>query len=256
MNAMNRITSPKNGRVKEWKKLKSRKGREKAGAFIIEGPHLIEEALNHHAEVTDLIIEESFRVPHEWHTGNVTTWLATDAVIKELTDTETPQGIVAIVQLQKEKHELNPEGTYILVDGIQDPGNLGTIIRTADSSGADGVILGQGSVDVYNSKVLRSTQGSIFHMPILKGDLNDWIPKLKEKNIKVYGTALEGGIPYTDEKPDGGYALILGNEANGVHPDLLAQTDRNLYVPIYGKAESLNVAVAAGILLYGLKLSQ
>ncbi|WP_349408095.1 RNA methyltransferase [Pseudalkalibacillus sp. SCS-8] len=253
---MNRITSPKNGRVKEWKKLKNRKGREKAGAYIIEGFHLVEEALKHHAEVTDLIIEESMRIPNDWHTGNVTTWVVTEPVIKELADTETPQGIVAIVQFQKENHDVKPDGAYILLDGIQDPGNLGTIIRTGDSAGVDGVILGPGTVDVYNSKVLRSTQGSIFHLPLIRGDLNEWVPMLKEKGLKIYGTALQDGVPYTDERPDGGYALMLGNEANGVHPDLLEQTDLNLYVPIYGKAESLNVAVAAGVLLYGLKAAE
>ncbi|MCF6138173.1 TrmH family RNA methyltransferase [Pseudalkalibacillus berkeleyi] len=253
---MNRITSPKNGRVKEWKKLKNRKGREKAGSFIIEGPHLIEEALQHHAEVTDLIIEETFRIPSEWHTGNVTTWLTNDEVIKELTETETPQGIVAIVKFQKQDLTLNKNGTYILIDGIQDPGNLGTIIRTGDSAGVDAVILGEGTVDLFNSKVLRSTQGSIFHLPVIKGDLKNWIPRLKEEGVKVYGTALEGGIPYTSEKPDGSYAILFGNEAKGVQSELLEQTDQNLYVPIYGNAESLNVAVAAGILLYGLKLQE
>ncbi len=250
---MNRITSPKNGRVKDWNKLKRKKGRDKAGAFIIEGPHLIEEALKHKAEVTDLIIDESFRIPSDWHTGNVTTWVATPSVIEELADTETPQGVVAIVQAGSKKMELSSSGSYLLLDGIQDPGNLGTIIRTADSAGADGVILGNGTVDLYNSKVLRSTQGSLFHLPVVKGNLLEWIPRMKEIGIQVFGTSLKDGIPYTSSDRISGYALILGNEANGVHEDLLASSDQNLFVPIYGQAESLNVAVAAGILLYGLK---
>ncbi|MCF6408721.1 TrmH family RNA methyltransferase [Pseudalkalibacillus salsuginis] len=250
---MNRITSPKNSRVKEWNKLKRKKGRDKAGAFIIEGPHLIEEALKHKAEVTDLIIDKSFRIPSDWHTGNMTTWVATSSVIEELADTETPQGVVAIVQAGSKEMELSSDGSYLLLDGIQDPGNLGAIIRTADSAGADGVILGNGTVDLYNSKVLRSTQGSLFHLPIVKGNLLEWIPRMKEKGIQVFGTSLKGGIPYTLSDRISGYALILGNEANGVHEDLLASSDQNLFVPIYGQAESLNVAVAAGILLYGLK---
>ncbi|WP_408007148.1 TrmH family RNA methyltransferase [Pseudalkalibacillus sp. A8] len=251
---MNRITSPKNGRVKEWNKLKRKKGRDKAGAFIIEGPHLIEEALKHNAEVTDLIIDESFRIPSNWHTGNVTTWVAAPSVIGELADTETPQGVVAIVQVTDKEMELSSDGTYLLLDGIQDPGNLGTIIRTADSAGANGVVLGNGTVDLYNSKVIRSTQGSLFHLPIVKGNLLELIPRMKEKGIQVFGTSLKGGIPYTSSQKTSGYALLLGNEANGVHEDLLASTDQNLFVPIYGQAESLNVAVATGILLYGLKV--
>ncbi|WP_261133191.1 RNA methyltransferase [Bacillus sp. Marseille-Q3570] len=250
---MNRITSPKNGRVKEWKKLKRKKGRDKAGAFIIEGPHLVEEALLHNAEVTDLIVEESFRIPSDWHTGNVTTWIVAPSVIEELADTESPQGIVAIVHASNDDMQIIFDGTYILLDGIQDPGNLGTIIRTADSAGANGVILGDGTVDLYNSKVLRSTQGSVFHLPVVKGNIAEWIIRLKENGIKVFGTSLQGGVPYTSIKDTSGYALLLGNEANGVHEDLLAKSHQNLYVPIYGQAESLNVAVAAGILLYGLK---
>jgi TrmH family RNA methyltransferase len=250
---MNRITSPKNNRVKEWKKLKSKKGRDKANSFIIEGPHLVEEALMHQAGVTDLLVEDGFRIPGDWHTGNVTTWIVESSVIKELSDTENPQGIVAIVENEMKPIQLNPKGTYILIDGIQDPGNLGTIIRTADSAGVNGVILGSGTVDLFNSKVLRSTQGSLFHIDVVKGDLNEWIERLKGEGVMVYGTSLQGGVPYTSEKVESGYALLLGNEANGVSPELLEKTDQNLFVPIYGKAESLNVAVAAGILLYGLK---
>ncbi|WLD92321.1 RNA methyltransferase [Alkalihalobacillus sp. AL-G] len=250
---MNRIASPKNNRVKEWKKLNSKKGRDKAGCFIIEGPHLVEEALLCHAPVSDLIIDESFQIPAKWHTGNVTTWVVASSVINELSDTESPQGVIAIVENETKPIELNPEGTYVLIDGIQDPGNLGTIIRTADSAGVDGVILGSGTVDLFNSKVLRSTQGSLFHIEVTKGNLNEWIDRFKKGGIKVYGTALQDGVAYTKESDPGGYALLLGNEANGVSPDLLEKTDQNLFVPIYGKAESLNVAVAAGILLYGMK---
>ena len=113
-------------------------------------------------------------------------------------------------------------------------------------------MLGEGCVDAYNSKVLRSTQGSIFHLPIVKGNLEEWVDKLKENNVPVYGTALENGVPYGEVTPTGSFALIVGNEGNGVRQEILAK-DQNLYIPIYGGAESLNVAVAAGILTYYLQ---
>ncbi|WP_257346504.1 TrmH family RNA methyltransferase [Pseudalkalibacillus decolorationis] len=250
---MNRITSPKNGRVKEWKKLNSKKGREKANAYLIEGPHLVEEALLHHAAISNLITDESFRIPTNWHTGDITTWVVTSSVIKELSDTESPQGVIAIVEIEKKPFEINPQGTYLLIDGIQDPGNLGTIIRTADSAGVDGIILGPGTVDLHNSKVLRSTQGSLFHIAVITDQLEKWIDRFQREDVIVYGTSLQGGVPYTNENIPHGFALLLGNEANGVTTELLKKTNKNLFVPIYGKAESLNVAVAAGILLYGLK---
>jgi RNA methyltransferase, TrmH family len=127
------------------------------------------------------------------------------------------------------------------------------MIRTADAAGIDAVVVGRGSVDIYNSKVLRSAQGSHFHLPIIRGDLHEWMDKLQEKNIPVYGTALEGASAYTDISTGDSFALIVGNEGNGVGKDILSSTTANLYIPIYGKSESLNVAVATGILLYYLK---
>src|SRR5690606_21045198 len=115
------------------------------------------------------------------------------------------------------------------------------------------VIIGDGSVDVYNSKVLRSTQGSIFHIPIMKENLHETIARLKQNGVKVYGTSLKNAIDYKEATIGDSFALIVGNEGNGVHPELLEKTDQNLYIPIYGKSESLNVAVAAGILLYHLR---
>jgi TrmH family RNA methyltransferase len=149
--------------------------------------------------------------------------------------------------------KLHDAKTYLLLDAVQDPGNLGTMIRTADAAGIDAVIIGRGSVDIYNSKVLRAAQGSHFHLPIISGDLHEWIDKLQENDISVFGTALEGASVYTDITPTDSFALIVGNEGNGVGKDILSSTTANLYIPIYGKSESLNVAVATGILLYYLK---
>ena len=118
------------------------------------------------------------------------------------------------------------------------------------------IILGEGTADLYNPKVLRSAQGSHFHLPIIKGNLSSWIDRLKTEEIPVYGTALENSAAYNTVTSTDSFALILGNEGNGVSPSILDSTDQNLYVPIYGKSESLNVAIAAGILMYHLKKAQ
>ncbi|MEM5672732.1 RNA methyltransferase [Bacillus cereus] len=136
---------------------------------------------------------------------------------------------------------------------MQDPGNLGTIIRTADAAGIHAVVLGEGCVDAYNSKVLRSTLRFYFPLTNCKRKLRRMGRQTKENNVPVYGTALENGVPYGEVTPAGSFALIVGNEGSGVRQEVLAKTDQNLYIPIYGGAESLNVAVAAGILTYYLQ---
>lgn len=248
---MKHIQSTNNPQVKHWKKLLTKKERDKSGTFLIEGFHLVEEALKEKEQVLEIIISEKVGLPPGWDTGSAAVTLVTEEIANTLSDTEAPQGIYAVCQ-QKEK-EAQDAKTFLFIDAVQDPGNLGTMIRTADAAGIDAVIIGRGSVDVYNSKVLRSAQGSHFHLPIIRGDLHEWVEKLKAKNIPVYGTALEGASAYTDTSTAESFALIVGNEGNGVNKDLLTQTTANLYIPIYGKSESLNVAVAAGILLYYFK---
>jgi RNA methyltransferase, TrmH family len=245
------IESTQNPKVKQWKKLLTKKERDKSGTFLVEGFHLVEEALKQHESVIEIIVSDKTGLPPRWDSGEVPVTLVTEEISNSLSDTEAPQGIYAVcrqVQL-----EVPNAKTYLLIDAVQDPGNLGTMIRTADAAGIDAVVVGKGSVDVYNSKVLRSAQGSHFHLPILRGDLDEWVDALKTKNISVYGTALEGASAYTDISTDETFALLVGNEGNGVNKDLLGKTTANLYIPIYGKSESLNVAVATGILLYFLK---
>jgi TrmH family RNA methyltransferase len=168
-----------------------------------------------------------------------------------ISDTETPQGIFAVC---KQPELSRVEGKkWLLIDAVQDPGNIGTMIRTADSAGLDAVIVGDGSVDIYNAKVLRAAQGSHFHLPIIRGNLHQWIEKLEQNNIPVYGTALRNAVSMYEVTPDDTFALIVGNEGQGVNEELLRKTVKNLYIPIYGKSESLNVSVATGILLYYLR---
>jgi TrmH family RNA methyltransferase len=127
---------------------------------------------------------------------------------------------------------------------------LGTLIRTSDAAGMDAVILGEGCADPYNPKVVRSTQGSLFHLPILKADLAVFLATL---DMPIFGTSLEGGVLFETVEKSDTFALLVGNEGQGVAPELLQKTTRNLYIPIHGKCESLNVGVAAGILMYYLQ---
>ncbi|MGG5254835.1 TrmH family RNA methyltransferase [Neobacillus sp. SM06] len=250
---MKSIQSSKNPQVKQWKKLLTKKERDKTGTFLIEGFHLVEEALKQHDFVLELIVSETVELPPRLDYGTASITFVTEEISKQLSDTEAPQGIYAVCRQMEQASSLQDARSLLLLDAVQDPGNLGTIIRTADAAGMEAVVVGKGSVDLYNPKVLRSAQGSHFHLPIISGDLTEWIPRLKEKKIPVYGTALEKATVYTEIKPVSQFALIVGNEGNGVSEEILSQTDANLYIPIYGKSESLNVAVAAGILLYYLK---
>ncbi|WP_347549353.1 RNA methyltransferase [Pseudalkalibacillus hwajinpoensis] len=244
------IESIKNQKVKDWKKLQTRKGREKAGAYLIEGPHIVEEAAKAKTPILEVIQSEGTDLSDYPFKERPVVYTVTEKIMQELTDTETPQGIMAVCQVEEPVFPQN--GKLLLLDAIQDPGNLGTIIRTADSAGYDGILLGHGTVDPYNSKVLRSTQGSIFHLPVKKANLFEEVKRLKEAGMYIYATEVSGGTPYQELERHAHFAIILGNEANGVSEELQNLVDVNVYIPIFGKAESLNVAVAAGILMYGL----
>lgn len=249
---MKRIESNKNPQVKQWKKLHTKKERDKSRTFMIEGFHLVEEALKSDVVIQELIISETTDIPSGWNVDDLSITIVTEKIMQEISDTDTSQGVAAVC----EQYSVNEGGKFsrlLLIDAVQDPGNLGTMIRTADAAGIDAVIIGEGSVDVYNSKVIRSTQGSIFHIPIIKENLHDTILKLKQNEIKVYGTSLKNAVDYKQASVGNSFALIVGNEGNGVESDLLEKTDQNLYIPIFGRSESLNVAVAAGILLYHLR---
>ncbi|MFC0469492.1 TrmH family RNA methyltransferase [Halalkalibacter kiskunsagensis] len=250
---MKRIDSVKNDHVKRWKKLHTRKGRETSGRFLVEGYHLVEEAIKAEMVVEYILMTEAIVLPSTLSVQNQDVILVSEQVMKELSETESPQGIAAVCIIPSPPTVKSLEGRYLLLDRIQDPGNLGTMIRTADAAGMTGVVLGEGSVDVLNSKVIRASQGSIFHLPVVKGPLEIWIEALKKASIPVFGTALEGASSYSAIQPQAQFALIMGNEGEGVAKSLLEITDQNIYIPIHGHAESLNVAVAAGILLYYLR---
>ena len=252
---MKRIESTQNALVKHWKKLVTqRKEREKSGEYIVEGFHLVEEALKHKDQILQIIVRDGVDLPLLWPIDDIVITQVNDAVATEIAETENSQGVFAhCKQRQVSEDEMYDWRKVLLVDAVQDPGNIGTMIRTADAAGIDAVILGKGCVDAFNPKTLRSAQGSHFHIPVVRGDLMEWIENLQQDGVRVYGTSLEESISYKEIEPSDAFALMVGNEGSGIHPQLLAKTDQNVIIPIFGGAESLNVAVATGILLYAFK---
>jgi TrmH family RNA methyltransferase len=244
------IQSAKNPQVKQWRKLATRKERDKTGRYLIEGFHLVEEALSYKKEIEEIIMEENIVLPAKWDMDGIPLTVVTSEVAETLSETETTQGIFAVCKKRDSKNSLAQSKTFLLIDRVQDPGNIGTMIRTADAAGIDAVVLGKGSADPYNPKVLRAAQGSHFHVDIIQLPLEEAIQTFKEHHLPVYGTALQNATNYRDIQPSKRFAVLVGNEGSGVSQELLALTDQNVYIPIYGKTESLNVAVAAGILLY------
>ncbi|MCM3637210.1 RNA methyltransferase [Sporosarcina luteola] len=249
---MKRIESTQNALVKHWKKLvTSKKDRDKSEEFLVEGFHLVEEAMKKEGTILHLIVREDLELPASWKTDNLQLIQVTKAVAKELVETEQSQGIFAHCrQPEHSGEEADSWKKLLFIDAVQDPGNIGTMIRTADAAGMDAVILGKGSADPFNPKTVRSAQGSHFHIPVVKGELGEWIDRAKSSGIKVIGTGLHNAVDHFTVSPLSEFALIVGNEGSGVAAEYLSKADDIVKIPLYGKAESLNVAIAAGILLY------
>ncbi|WP_028783405.1 TrmH family RNA methyltransferase [Thalassobacillus devorans] len=244
------LTSLQNTRVKQWIKLKKKREREKSRSFLVEGYHLVEEAIKSAWETKEVIVKEGADLP-EWIEGERFTRVS-DEVFSAISETETPQGIAAVVEMKV--FELCSFHHVLLIDAVQDPGNLGTLIRTADAAGFDGVIIGKGSVDPFNEKVIRATQGSLFHLPLIQGELFEWIASLKQQGLTVFASTLENAEPYHQITFPEKAALIVGNEGAGIQQEMISLADKQVYIPIAGQAESLNVAIAAGILMYQMKI--
>ncbi|WP_268912973.1 TrmH family RNA methyltransferase [Lentilactobacillus sp. SPB1-3] len=249
------LTSNQNQRVKDWKKLQTKKQRIRANSYIIEGWHLIDEAIKSGKQFKELMVVDPEDLDGLNLNSETELFQITPEIAAHISDTKTPQGIFAVLPLDSYHEEIPEElsGHWLLLDNVQDPGNLGTIVRTADAAGLNGVVLGGSSVDIYNPKLIRSMQGSHFHISLYSGDLNDWITSFKQQQIPVFGTELnEDAKSYKEVGQPENFALVMGNEGNGMSEDTLEQTDQNLYIPMRGNAESLNVAVAAGIVMFQL----
>lgn len=240
------ITSFDNDKVKYLKKLSKKKYRDLYNEFLVEGRHLVIEAYKHNM-LKEIILCDGEVTPFD-----VPYTVVSYEVIKKISEVETPQKIMGLC---KKIEDTTIGSRILLLDEIQDPGNMGTIIRSAVAFDIDTIILSKNCVDLYNPKVVRSTQGMLFHIPILIYDFDELLPMLKELKIPIYATRVEYGTDVSTLKEDEKkrFALLMGNEGNGVHPEYLELSDKNLYIPMSNEVESLNVAIATSILLYELR---
>lgn len=249
------ITSPQNQHVKRWKKLLTKKGRDLYKAYLIDGIHLLQEAQKGNTLIKTVMTSDTF-VDTNGIVANLPTSIPIfqlpSNLFTQLTETEQSQGILAEIQLLGWDFEkqLKTGELLLLIDAVQDPGNLGTILRTAWAAGVDFVILGKGTVDPFNSKVVRSTMGALFHLPIFEVELLEILPKLKDEGIYIVGTSPHNGI-FTYQFPfPKRTAILLGNEGRGIAPELLNSVDQAIMVPMPGTAESYNVSVTTAMVLY------
>lgn len=258
---MKEIKSPQNKKIKQWNQLSKKSMRKKLGAYLLESWHLVGTAIATHQPIlTILATPDQFKLHQKELKLYDNVILINTEVAHKLASTQHPQGIFAIVKLPT-KQVVDPEqvtsGSWLLLDQVQDPGNIGTMVRTADAAGMTGVVFGHGTANLYNPKVTRAMQGSQFHLKLVNGDLAEWIQALKAHQIPVYGSELNPqAVSYTAVPQTQEFGLIMGNEGNGMQKQLLHLTTKNLYIPIQGQAESLNVAIAAGVLMFRLKAKQ
>ena len=246
---MNIITSKSNNGIKNAKKLHQKKYR--IDSYLIEGWHLFEEAVNYQAPIRQIFVLEAFLDRVE---GMDQVTVVTPEILELLADSKTPQGIVAEIALEQPVLPDQLQGRFLYLEDVQDPGNVGTMIRTADAAGFDGVILSKASADIYSLKVLRSMQGSHFHLPIWKMDRAELFERASKSNTPVLATTLsKSSIDYRQLPQRNQFILVMGNEGQGISSEMAAQADQLVHITMPGLAESLNVAVAAGILMFYLR---
>ncbi|MDP4098391.1 RNA methyltransferase [Paenibacillus sp. P96] len=253
------LISPNNPRVKEWAQLLEKKHRTRQGKYIVEGVHLVQEALRSGADIECIAYDIEKGIPYELRgfaqlPDRKPEWAAVScAVIAKCTETKTPQAVFAVVRKEaRQADELlrQQDGLVIVLDGVQDPGNVGTIIRSADAAGAAGVVLGHGCADLYNPKTIRSTMGSMFHLPIVEAELTQILAAAKTGGARVVSTSLQASYScysYDFSQP---VWLVIGNEGQGVSDAVATLVDDSILIPMVGQAESLNAAMAATVLLF------
>ena len=242
------ITSKANSVVKNAKKLHQKKYRK--SAYLIEGWHLFEEAVQAGVTIEKIFALESYR--EQLVAFPQTVWVSED-ILLDLADSQTPQGIVAVVQKEEVEQTDFSQGKFLFLEDVQDPGNVGTIIRTADAAGFTGVIVSDKSADIYSLKTLRSMQGSHFHLPIYRMSSQALLEEAKKAGIPVLATTLsKDSKDYHDLTHFDQFVLVMGNEGQGISPLMAESADQLVHISMKGQAESLNVAVAAGILIFHL----
>ena len=240
------ITSKANSVVKNAKKLHQKKYRK--SAYLIEGWHLFEEAVQAGVTIEKVFALESYR--DQLAAFPQTIWVS-EEILLDLADTQTPQGIVAVIQKEEVGLPDLHQGKYLFLEDVQDPGNVGTMIRTADAAGFTGVIVSDKSADIYSLKTLRSMQGSHFHLPIYRMPLTSFVEEAKKSDLPILATTLSrDSKDYRELSSLENFVLVMGNEGQGISSVMAESADQLVHISMKGRAESLNVAVAAGILMF------
>lgn len=250
---MEHINSPENGTVKKIKKLKLKKYREESRQFLAEGHKFLD--FDYKPEliiVREDILDQKF-IMDKLEKFDCRKISLDDRLFNQLSSQENSQGVILVYPYcNSSLNDIHKD--VIVLDKVQDPGNLGTIIRVADAAGFKDIILSKGSCDCYNEKVVRSSMGSIFNMNLVYLEEDEVIDNLKNKGYKFIVTALkENSVPYNEMKLAEKNAIIFGSEGNGVSDRFLEVADETVIIPIYGSAESLNVAIASGIVIYKVR---
>jgi len=249
------ITSTSNPQVKRLLQLqKKSKARNEEGVFVVEGPRMFVEVPKERVE--NVYVSETFynKKKHELNWEEFPLEILSENVFKHVSDTQTPQGVLCIVK--QKKHNLDAlldieHPHFMVLDNLQDPGNLGTIVRTAEGAGVDAVFMSKDCVDIYNPKTIRSTMGSIYRMPtIYIEDTVKLLELFKEKGIKSYAAHLDGKKSYDKEDYRKGTAILIGNEGNGLRDEVSNKADVWVRIPMEGQVESLNAAIAASVFMF------
>lgn len=252
------ISSTSNAQIKNLTLLqKKAKAREEQGVFVVEGLKMFEEA-KEAAILVKAYVSESFYTAKLQENANYfeefECEVITDSIFNDISDTKTPQGIMGTVKMTEyslERLIKDPEACFLLLEDIRDPGNLGTMIRTAEGAGITGIILNSSCVDIYNPKVIRSTMGSLYRVPFIQAeDFYSVVKEIKEQGIIIFAAHLMGIVYNTEGSFRERCAFLIGNEANGLTKEAVALADKLIKIPMAGKVESLNAAVAAAIIMY------
>jgi TrmH family RNA methyltransferase len=254
------ITSSSNETIKNITKLvKSAKARRKEGVFVIEGDRIAREAPKE--IVCACFVTEEYLSSHDV-AGlgfDAQPTIVSSAVFSKMSDTQNPQGILCVCRMNtigvNDLLSERKEGDLrlLILEGVQDPGNLGTMVRSAEGAGFDAIIADENTADVYNPKVVRSTMGSLFRVPVIyTSDLAKAVDDIRNINVTVYAAHLKGEISYRDESYGNRLAFLIGNEGSGLSDDISTRADRLIRIPMHGKLESLNAAVAASLLMFGV----
>ena len=258
------ITSNNNAKVKQVVQWQTKaKERRKDHVFLAEGIRMCEEAPVKNVREVYLTEELEQKIRQNAQNGDAAFWdklqqtgyeTVSPEVFAKMADTQTPQGILTV--LEQPVYDLTqlleqPDPLFLMLENLQDPGNLGTMIRTGEGAGVDGILMSKGTVDIYNPKTIRSTMGSLYRVPFLyTGDLTQTIGQLQKTGIRVYAAHLKGTKSYREPDYAEGAAFLIGTEGHGLKEETAALADEYIRIPMQGKLESLNAAVAAALLMY------